>query len=131
MQAVEREFTIDLNIRGALISPDGKLLAIADTKRVRLWTFPELKELEPLFGEVIELREMAFSPDGTKLACTYGSAAKMEPSRVIVWDVATRKRLHAFNGHKGPGTGVAFSPDGKRLFTGSLDMTARIWDVER
>jgi len=25
---------------------------------------------------------------------------------------------------------VAFSPDGKRIVTGSLDKTARVWDAE-
>ncbi len=33
-------------------------------------------------------------------------------------------------GHMGEVTSVAFSPDGKRIVTGSADQTARVWDVE-
>lgn len=32
-------------------------------------------------------------------------------------------------GHTGPITSVAFSPDGKKVVTGSRDKTARIWRV--
>jgi Tol biopolymer transport system component len=32
-------------------------------------------------------------------------------------------------GHHGPVTSVAFSPDGKRVVTGSSDNTARVWDL--
>jgi hypothetical protein len=32
-------------------------------------------------------------------------------------------------GHRGPVTSVAFSPDGKRVVTGSSDNTARVWDL--
>src|SRR5205807_1521957 len=34
-----------------------------------------------------------------------------------------------FVGHKGGIWGVAFSPDGKSILTGSYDNTARMWDV--
>jgi WD40 repeat protein len=32
-------------------------------------------------------------------------------------------------GHRGPVWRVAFSPDGKRVVTGSSDNTARVWDT--
>lgn len=31
-------------------------------------------------------------------------------------------------GHIGPVTNVIYSPDGKSIFTGSLDKTVKIWD---
>jgi len=38
--------------------------------------------------------------------------------------------LLTLRGHANLVTGVAFSPDGKRLATASWDQTAKVWDVE-
>ena len=67
---------------------------------------------------------MSFSPDGTTLAS--GSSGT-----VILWDVATRKRIANLEGHTGRGTSVSFSPDGTLLASGSRswDDTIILWDV--
>jgi WD40 repeat protein len=36
----------------------------------------------------------------------------------------------SFEGHEAEVTSIAFSPDGARIVSGSLDTTTRIWDVE-
>jgi len=46
-----------------------------------------------------------------------------------VWDTATGQELFTLVGHQGWINGVAFSPDGTRLATGSYDGTARVWDA--
>ena len=45
-----------------------------------------------------------------------------------IWDSATGKELFALKGHAGWVWSVAFSPDGQRLASGSVDQTVRIWD---
>jgi WD40 repeat protein len=46
-----------------------------------------------------------------------------------VWDARAGQRLQEFKGHTHFVEGLAFSPDGQRLATGSADKTARVWDV--
>ena len=47
---------------------------------------------------------------------------------VKIWDSATGKELFSLKGHAGEVTSVAFSPDGQRLASGSVDQTVKIWD---
>ncbi len=49
---------------------------------------------------------------------------------VKTWDVKTGGLSKIFSGHTGPVLSASFSPDGKRILTGSLDDTIRIWDVK-
>jgi len=48
---------------------------------------------------------------------------------VKVWDARTGKEILSLKGHSGPVFGVAFSPDGNRIVSGSLDETVKVWDI--
>ena len=68
---------------------------------------------------------VALSPDGTLLA-TGGVGRE---TTVRLWDVATGKELARLPGHALGVKTLVFSPDGKRLLSGSGDSTALVWDV--
>jgi WD40 repeat protein len=67
-------------------------------------------------------RGIAFSPDGRLLAAA-------DAQRVKLWDVAARRELPGFEGHRGAITSVAFTPDGQALVSAAEDCTALIWDL--
>ena len=48
---------------------------------------------------------------------------------VIVWDVASGGVLRELQSHTNGLTRVCFNGDASRILSGSLDTTARIWDV--
>jgi WD40 repeat protein len=65
-----------------------------------------------------------FDSDGRLLALTCGD------HRVKVFDTHTGRLVHALRGHNFWVIDAAFSPDGKRLATASLDRTVIIWDTK-
>jgi WD40 repeat protein/Flp pilus assembly protein TadD len=106
-------------------SPDGALLAAGfDDTTVRLWQMATGRPVgEPMRhqGPVTSVR---FSADGKLLVAAAKNVAQF-------WEVSTSQAFGQPLPHPGPVTAAALSPDGLTLATGSLDGTARIWDVSR
>jgi WD40 repeat protein len=69
-----------------------------------------------------------FSPDGALIATAHRT---FYPDQNVArtWDAATGQLRSTLKGHSDTVTGVAFSPDGALIVTGSADRTARTWDA--
>ena len=121
-------------VRSVCFSPDGQRLASAsEDKTVKLWDAQTGQETRTLTGHTILVFSVCFSPNGKRLASGSGS---IDPKtrriwgEVRVWDAATGQEALTLKGHTAPVRSVCFSPDGKRLASGSADQTVKVWDAQ-
>ena len=61
---------------------------------------------------------------GKHVVVSAGSEDKLR-----LWDFDTGECLDAIEGHSHVTTKIAFTPDGRRLVSGSIDTTLRVWTI--
>ncbi|MCG9129423.1 T9SS type A sorting domain-containing protein [Candidatus Poribacteria bacterium] len=105
------------------LSPDGKYIAIEDSKGVFLLYDINLNEkiVEYPGHKENRIRSITFSPDGKTLA----SGGEDE---LFLWDTLTGERKLAIAGHSNGCIGLTFSPDGNILATGSYEQI-NLWNL--
>ncbi len=115
--------------RGAIshvaFNPDGTRLASAshDTT-VRVWETATGKPIIVFSGHQGLVSGVAFHPDGRRIASCGGETGPLQfamGGAVKVWDSTSGQELVTIEGHKGFVSVIAFSPDGKRLASGSIE----------
>lgn len=135
-------------------SSDGKLLAagtngvggeLPEPGEVRVWDaetgkilhdFKVKPEVAP--GEWASAGDVAFGPDGKRVAVPVTAGSRAAPAGLLIddtgasvrmWDLETGKSTQPVKGLKASVGRIVFSPDGKSLATAGRDTYARVWDV--
>jgi WD40 repeat protein/serine/threonine protein kinase len=106
--------------------PDGQsVAAVANEGRRTLWLIEtKTGNRKPVLPDV-PIWSVTFSPDAGTIAC----GATWPDSRVRLLEARSGKLLFVLAGHNTRVSSLAFSPDGSRLVSASMDQTARLWEV--
>jgi len=112
-----------LRVSCLAFSPDSKWLAAGSYVDGKVFDVSSGRELATLEGSWGEIRAVAFSPDGKRIA------AASSDSVAHLWDTASGRMIRALAGHEDALYGAAFFPGGERVVTGGADWTLRVWDA--
>ncbi|MBN2149580.1 MAG: WD40 repeat domain-containing protein [Anaerolineales bacterium] len=111
------------NIRALAYSPDGSLLAVQTFGEIILWEVGSRAVLHTLEYKING--SLAFSPDGRLLAAGGWSSDPL----LTLWDVAAGVQVASLAGHNLDTTGLAFSPDGRRLVSTAAEGAILVWGL--
>jgi WD40 repeat protein len=123
----------DFTVYKVSFSPDGTRVAAATFTGLRVWTYtpgttePISLEENQAILTIEDGSSAIFSPDGKRIAAISLSTAS--GNAIKLWDANTGQELLTLAGHTDWLAGLAFSPDGQRLASTSLDGTVRIWSL--
>lgn len=108
-------------------APDGRLALTAGSDHaIRLWDLPAGTQSRGPIDFGTPVTAAAFSPDGAVLAVAGFHTAARLYSTTARLEIPGQPRFLA---HSNYVNRLAFDPTGELLVTGSLDRTARVWDV--
>jgi WD40 repeat protein len=114
-------------VRFARISRDGRRLVTIDAvNTLRIWDLSHPASIELDHGNSVvaaDVRSAAFSPDGDLVV-----TVAREFNSAHVWNAATGERLYEIERDDALEC-ASFSPDSRRVVTGSKDKTARLWEA--
>ncbi len=116
----------DQSIRTFAFLPCGNILAIDNNREdYTVWEVREADEVA--IGQFTVSNGLG---RGTYAFSNYRIALAGKGGTIYLWDHEHSEKLRSFIGHTDHIWALAFSPDGKKLMSGSSDKTARLWDVE-
>lgn len=124
-------------VHAVSFSPQKQILAIGsdEENRIDLWDLKNKTQLDTVMTKSAKVFAIAISPDGQMLASS-GNLGSLELWNLNLDKVKipftgedTQDKHHILSGTTGSIDSIAFSPDGKTLFTGSRNSTVNIWNV--
>lgn len=108
----------------AVPSPEGRRLAVLQQGELRTIDFADGKTATIARDLDDRVHDVAWSPDGNRLALASANGAA-----VTIYDLSSGNVATSATGHLDIVDSIAFSPDGKRLVTGSKDGTVSVVDL--
>jgi WD40 repeat protein len=123
----EPSFTAPHGVRAVAVHPPTRRVAWSEWggsqsgPRITVWDIVSPDQAR--FNLSHNCGSLSFHPDGDRLAAAVEWGVR-------VFDLARKQERLALKGHKGAVSGVAYSPDGRTLATGSWDGTVCLWDSE-
>jgi WD40 repeat protein len=116
------------------LSPDGDFVAM----REELGGREQIVIRRAATGEVVKglllddrvshMSPVTFSPNSQFVAVGTHDWNDLNPT-VHIFELQTGREVRMLRGHRGPISAIAFTPDGKRVATGSSDCTVLVWDL--
>ncbi len=122
-------------VQNLVFTPDGqRIVSVAEDKTIRLWnvsTGEMIKKFESQIGDGPEgmLYASAISPDGKLLAVAGYTLNAEKQVYIAVIDLQKDIQVSTATGHTNVVNSLAFSGNGKYLFSGSDDGTFKAWTV--
>lgn len=119
---------------GFVFSPCGTFIAGSLKNEIRFWCAEQFTKVRSISQPEVEVYRqtypLVFSPCGQYLAGATWWQEGWENLAIRIWDVATGKQIHAFQGHNSPVQSLAFSPNGTMLASGCSNGTIFLWDLK-
>lgn len=129
-QAARTSVPIPGGATGLVFSFDGASLAVTGMT-MSLFDLRSGKPVRKILdGETKFVRAVTFSPDGKRIAASFGESAIGAESWVQQWDVASGQPVgRKLRGQEGPIRAIVFTSSGTQIVTGG-DKTIRLWDAD-
>jgi len=111
-------------VRGAIYSPNGEMVATFDTRGVvKVWDVHSGQEIAALTGHTDWITSAAFNADTSSLVTSsFDGTAR-------IWDIKTNEVTQILAGHSATVFFASFSPNSEYVITAGADNTARVWST--